>query len=146
MGVEKPTPNGFSGEEMCQICRYAGMSDKLRTMGIIGYRPEVDTHRLSAQLQAQMIWYFLEGVHHRKNDFPVTTEGMVEYIVPLKQLDYQLTFWKSKRSGRWWLQVPVKTKKQYQRHRLIPCSYEDYQLAGQDQLPDRLLEAFRRFP
>ena len=135
MGVEKPTPNGFSGEEMCQICRYAGMSDKLRTMGIIGYRPEVDTHRLSAQLQAQMIWYFLEGVHHRKNDFPVTTEGMVEYIVPLKQLDYQLTFWKSKRSGRWWLQVPVKTKKQYQRHRLIPCSYEDYQLAGQDQLP-----------
>jgi formiminoglutamase len=70
----------------------------------------------------------------------------VEYIVPLKQLDYQLTFWKSKRSGRWWLQVPVKTKKQHQRHRLIPCSYEDYQLAGQDQLPDRLLEAFRRFP
>jgi formiminoglutamase len=146
MGIENPTPNGFSGEEMCQICRYAGMSDKLRTMGIIGYHPEADTHRLSAQLQAQMMWYFLEGVHHRKNDFPVTTEGMVEYIVPLKQLDYQLTFWKSKRSGRWWLQVPVKTKKQHQRHRLIPCSYEDYQLAGQDQLPDRLLEAFRRFP
>ncbi len=146
MAVDRPTPNGFSGEEMCQICRYAGMSDKLRTLGIIGYHPDRDSFQLSAQLQAQMIWYFLEGVHHRKNDFPVTIEGMVEYIVPLKQLDYQLTFWKSKRSGRWWLQVPVKTKKQHQRHRLIPCSYEDYQLAGQDQLPDRLLQAFRRFP
>jgi len=146
LSVGTPTPNGFTGEEICQICRYAGMSDKLRTIGIIGYHPERDSHQLAAQLQAQMIWYFLEGVHHRKNDFPVTVEGMVEYIVPLKQLDYQLTFWKSKRSGRWWLQVPVKTQKQHQRHRLIPCSYEDYQLAGQDQLPDRLLQAFRRFP
>lgn len=146
MAVEQPTPSGFSCEEACQICRYAGMSDKMRTFSLYGYQQGKDAHQLTAQVQAQMIWYLVDGIHHRKNDFPVTAEGMVEYIVELKQLDYQLTFWKSKRSGRWWMQIPVKTKAAHLRHRLVPCSYEDYLKAGQDELPDRLLHAFRRFP
>ncbi|NRB64398.1 MAG: arginase family protein [Saprospiraceae bacterium] len=143
--VAAPSPSGFSSEEACQICRYAGMSDKMRTFSIVGYAPTKDNHQLSAQVQAQMLWYLIDGIYHRKNDFPVTTAGMVEYIVEYKQLDYQLTFWKSKKSGRWWMQIPVKTKAAHQRHRLLPCSYQDYQKASQDEMPDRLLNALRRF-
>lgn len=142
---QQASPSGFFTEDACQICRYAGMSDKLRAFGIYGFDPEKDKRQQTAQVMAQMIWYFIEGFYSRKNDFPVSTEGLVEYIVDFKDHDYQLTFWKSNRSGRWWMQVPVKTTKKLQRHRLIPCSYNDYKKASQDELPERLLRALQRF-
>ena len=144
-GQSKASPNGFNMEEACQISRYAGMSDKLKSFGIYGFRAALDRKRQTAQAIAQMIWYFLDGFHNRKNDFPVSNEGLVEYIVSFKKLDYQLTFWKSTKSGRWWMQVPVKHKKKINRHRLIPCSYNDYRLASQEELPDRLFKALKRF-
>lgn len=144
-GQFRATPTGFSAEEACQLSRYAGMSDKLKSFGIFGFQHEWDRDAQTAQVVAQMVWYFLEGFYNRKNDFPVSTEGLVEYIVEYKQMDYQLTFWKSQRSNRWWMQVPLKIGKKYNRHKLIPCSYNDYKLACQDELPDRLLNAFKRF-
>jgi hypothetical protein len=39
----------------------------------------------------------------------------------------------------------VKTKKKHHRHRLIPCSYNDYLLASKGELPDRISAAFGRF-
>lgn len=144
-GQMAPTPSGFTVEEACQICRYAGLSDKLGAFGIYGYWPEYDQREQTGQAVAQMLWYFLDGFFHRKNDYPLSNEGLVEYIVSVKNLDFQLVFWKSKKSGRWWIQVPVKTPKKLQRHRLIPCSYNDYRMACQDELPDRLFNAFRRF-
>ena len=87
----------------------------------------------------------MEGVHHRKGDYPMSTDGLTEYIVELKQYDYPITFWKSNWSGRWWIQVPMKVRKRHARHRLVPCSYQDYKLACQDKLPERLINAFKRF-
>jgi formiminoglutamase len=144
-GVSQPSPSGFTVEEACQITRYAGMSDKLKTFGIYGYQQKYDHQKQGAMAVAQMIWYFLDGFYNRKGDYPVSTEGLTEYIVEYKSLDYQLTFWRSEKSGRWWMQVPVKSKSKYQRHRLVPCSYNDYLLACQDELPERLLNALRRF-
>lgn len=144
-GQSLATPSGFSLDEACQICRYAGMSDKLKSFGIYGFRKANDRKAQTAQAVSQMIWYFIDGFYNRKNDYPISNEGLVEYIVELKNQDYPLTFWKSKRSGRWWMQIPIKTNKKYQRHRLIPCSYNDYKLAGQGELPERLLSALRRF-
>ena len=139
------TPTGFTAEEACQLSRYAGMSDKLRAFAILGWQSARDRDAQTAQLVAQMVWYFIEGVYNRKRDFPVSTDGLVEYIVEIKHLEDQLTFWKSRRSSRWWMQVPVKTSKKYTRHRLIPCSYNDYQRACQGEPPDRLLNAYKRF-
>ena len=144
-GQNQATPSGFHVEEACQITRYAGLSDKLKAFGIYGYRKGFDRNGQTAKAIAQMIWYFLDGFYNRKGDFPASTEGLIEYIVEFKALDYQLTFWKSEKSGRWWMQVPVKTQHKYQRHRLVPCSYNDYLKACQDELPDRLLNALRRF-
>ncbi|MBK7476021.1 MAG: arginase family protein [Haliscomenobacter sp.] len=144
-GQSSPSPSGFILEEACQVCRYAGMSDKLKAFGLFGFRSSMDRKTQTAQAVAQMIWYFLDGFHHRKGDFPASVEGLVEYVVDLKQLDYQLTFWKSQKTGRWWIQVPVKTARKHQRHRLIPCSYNDYKQACQDELPERLIAAFKRF-
>ncbi len=121
------------------------MSEKVKSFGIFGYKASLDRKAQTANVLAQMIWYFIDGLSHRKGDFPISTEGLTEYIVEVKSLDFTVTFWKSQRSGRWWLQVPVKTSKQQQRHRLIPCSYNDYKLASQGELPDRLVNGLKRF-
>ncbi len=140
-----PSPSGFTAEEACQICRYAGMSDKLKAFGIFGFQAERDHSGQSAQVVAQMIWYCIEGFYQRKGDFPASTDGMVEYVVELKDIDQPLVFWKSNRTGRWWMQLAVKTGRKPQRHRLIPCTYNDYRMACRDELPDRLIHALRRF-
>lgn len=144
-GVKYPSPSGFSVEEACQLSYYAGISDKLKGFYLLGYHPEKDLRFQSAMAMAEMVWYFLDGFYQRKGDYPASSEGLTEYIVELKRYDYQLTFWKSKFSGRWWIQVPVKVRQRDMRHRLIPCSYEDYKLAIKDELPDRLIRAFKRF-
>ena len=143
--VENPSPSGFLSEEACQIARYAGMNDKLTSIGFYGYCPQLGQNDLTAQTVSQLIWYFIDGFNNRQKDFPASMNQLVEYIVDLKDFDHQLTFWKSNKTGRWWLQVPVKTKRKLQRHRLIPCSYDDYLTASKGDLPSRLLNAFQRF-
>ena len=140
-----PSPSGFSLDESCMICRYAGMSDKLKAFNIVGMNTKVSPHGLTAQSIAQLVWYFLDGVNHRKKDFPVSMDGLMEYIVDLKDHDYQLTFWKSTKSGRWWMQIPFKRGKSIERHRLVSCSYGDYKEASNGDLPDRLLHALRKY-
>lgn len=144
-GVENASPSGFFTEEACQISRYAGMSDKLTSIGFYGFKRESDKGRQTAMTVAQLVWYFLDGFYNRKNDFPASMDDLVEYIVDFKGHDYQLTFWKSNKTGRWWLQVPVKTKKKHERHRLIPCSHRDYLQACNEELPARLVNAMKRF-
>lgn len=144
-GVSQATPSGLFSEEACQIARYAGMSDKLRAFGIYGLRPDLDRRRQTAQLCAHLIWYFTDGFCNRKQDFPISTDGLLEYIVDFKALDLHLTFWKSSKSGRWWLQVPEPPPQDLQRHRLVPCSYSDYVQACNGELPARLVNALKRF-
>lgn len=144
-GVSTPSPSGYFTEEACQLCRYAGMSDKLTSFGLYGLKPEADRDGQTAQTAAQMLWYVMEGVFNRKGDYPVDTKGLTEYVVAFRKQNYQLTFWKSVKSGRWWMQIPVATQRKLERHRLIPCSYQDYQSACREELPERLVQALQRF-
>jgi formiminoglutamase len=139
------SPNGVTSEEACQLMRYAGMSDKVSSIGIYNYRPSTDQHELTAQLIAQMIWYFMDGFYNRKHDYPITNElDFTKYIVNLSDNEYDLTFWKSKKSGRWWLEVPFTVDKRFERQQLVPCAYADYQEAMQNVLPDRWMRMFEK--
>ena len=144
-GTKNSTPSGFFTEEACQICRYAGMSEKLTSISFFNYSLENDNKNQTAHVISQMIWYFIDGFFHRKNDYPASTDSLTEYIVESRKYSHQITFWKSEKTGRWWMQIPIKTKRKLQRHQLIPCSYNDYQLTTREELPNRLLNAFRRF-
>jgi formiminoglutamase len=141
-----PNPSGLWLEEACQLARYAGMSDKLTAFGIYGFHIQDPLPTdVTAQSVAQLIWYFMEGFYNRKQDYPIGMRNLTQYIVDVKEFDFQITFWKSHKSGRWWVQIPVKTRKKQERHRLIPCSYNDYLSACRDELPERLFNAYRRF-
>ena len=131
-------PNGFYGEDACQICRYAGLNDKLTSIGFYEFNPAYDTNGQTAMLLAQMIWYFIDGVYHRKKDFPLQPKSQyLIYRASLKDNTHELVFVKSKKTDRWWMQVPypVGTSKN-ERYHLVPCRYEDYQIAVSGEMPD----------
>ncbi|HTB31274.1 MAG TPA: formimidoylglutamase [Bacteroidia bacterium] len=141
------TPNGLYGEEACQIMRYAGMSDKLSSVGIYELNPLFDNRGQTAHLAAQMIWYFLEGFSNRKNDFPVVAgKDYMKYRVAIKAPEHEIVFYKSLKTDRWWMEVPFKVddKSRFERHHLVPCSYEDYLLACSEEMPDRWWQAYQK--
>jgi arginase family enzyme len=137
-GNANATPNGFHGEEACQIARYAGMSDKLSSIGFYELNPAFDQAEQTAHLQAQMIWYFLEGFSNRKKDFPIGNRGDFT--------KYEIIFYKSPKSDRWWMDVPYPPNKKikYERHHLVPCSYQDYQIACKEEMPDKWWLTFQK--
>jgi formiminoglutamase len=134
------TPNGFYGEEACQIIRYAGLSDKLTSIGFYELNPQFDKNGQTAHLVAQMIWYFIDGFYNRFHDFPFKEEDdYTRFRVTINDHKEELVFYKSKKSDRWWMEIPLQSelKIKYQRHYLVPCSYRDYQTACNNDIPDR---------
>ena len=65
-GVYFSSPNGFYGEEACQIARYSGISDKVSFFGVYDLSPEFDKHDQTVHLTAQIIWHFLDGFYQKK--------------------------------------------------------------------------------
>jgi hypothetical protein len=146
-GCALTSPNGFYGEEICQIMRYAGLSDKLTSLGIYEVNPTYDTHEQTAHLAAQMIWYFIDGYLSRYNEFPYKDKDQyVKYMVRIEGHGDEIVFYKSKRSDRWWMEVncPPDIQVKYARHYLVPCSYKDYQTACENDIPDRWWQAYQK--
>jgi len=144
-GTPFPSPCGIYSEEASQLTYFAGLSDKLTSLGIFGYHPEYDTKGLTAQLIAQMIWYFADGVFSRKQDLPFDQSQYTRYQVNPKLVSEDIVFWKSKKTDRWWVQVSGTDKDKAGRDRIVPCSASDYKQASNGELPDRFLSAVKRF-
>lgn len=145
-GSGNASPNGFYGEEACQIARYAGMSDKLSSIGFYEVNPAFDKANQTAHLVAQIIWCFIDGYYNRKKDFPFDHAHFTKYMVSIKNHKYEIIFYKSNKSDRWWMKVPYHEDKKikYEQHHLIPCSYNDYQTACKDDMPDRWWQNFKK--
>lgn len=137
-GNANATPNGFYGEQACQICRYAGMNDKLSSIGFYEFNPAYDQNGQTAMLLAQMVWYFVDGFYNRKKEYPMLPKSnYVTYRTNLKDGPHEVVFVKSKKSDRWWMQVPYPSGlSKNERHHLVPCRYEDYLLANSGEMPD----------
>jgi len=135
------TPNGFNGKEICSLSRYAGISDKVSLFGIFNH----NNSKQEAVLVAQIIWYFIEGFHYRSNEYPFgRKDNYLKYIVPLD--DEQLVFYKSDKTERWWIEIPYVSNgnNKLKRNTLLPCSYEDYLGACNQELPERWWKAQRK--
>jgi len=95
------SPNGFNGREICAIARYAGISDKVSLFGVY----EIENSSLSAQLVAQIIWYFIEGLSFRIKERPNSqSDDFTKFTVPTDS--EELIFFKSHITQRWWVEVP----------------------------------------
>lgn len=146
-GNKNATPNGLSSDECCSVMRYAGLSDKLTSVGVYEYNPEFDPHGQTAHLIAQMIWYFVEGVRNRRNDVPVDNHSSyLRYRVAFDELDQEVLFYKSVKTDRWWMNVPfpANSGNRFKRHEMVPCSYQQYQSACNNEMPDLWLKTYQK--
>jgi len=146
-GCAQAGPNGFYGEEAAQMCRYAGMSDKLTSFGLYEYNPKFDRSGQSAHLIAQMIWCFFEGFLSRKSDYPIGDYSDYQrYIIHLQEEAHELVFYKSPRTDRWWMDVPYPagTIERFERHHLVPCTYAEYLQATREEMPDRWWRTYQK--
>ena len=138
------SPNGFYGEEICAISRYAGISDKVSSFGIYEYNSKHDNNDQTAHLIAQMIWYFIEGVNFRVKDYPFSGKENYQKFTVLLEDDEPLLFYKSNKSGRWWIEINILSNNKYKRHALIPCTYKDYTDATKQVIPEKWYKAMRK--
>ncbi|WGH74102.1 formimidoylglutamase [Tenacibaculum tangerinum] len=138
------SPNGFYGEEICAIARYAGISDKVTSFGIYEYNSTLDSNFQTANLIAQMIWYFIEGVNSRAKDYPFATKESYQKFTVLLNDDDPINFYKSDKSGRWWMEINLISNNKHKRHTLIPCNYRDYEQALQQKTPERWYKALQK--
>lgn len=129
------TPNGLTGEEACTLMQYVGMSPVANTFGIYGYIPEHDVHNITAKQISQMLWYLMEGMIKCKSEAPFTdVDNFNEFKLIFSEIE--TTFRQSKRTGRWWMQVPD--------GKFIACSYKDYKTACNNEIPERWMRALER--
>jgi formiminoglutamase len=141
-GSSQPSPNGFYSEEACQLSRYAGISDKLSCFGLFEVCPGNDIQGQTINLSAQIIWYFLEGLNQRRKEYPLNNpKNFTKYIVTLEGKGEDLVFYKSQESSRWWIEVPS-TK--YNSNVIMACTYDDYQKASNQELPDRWWRTYQK--
>lgn len=146
-GTSRPGPNGFHGEEICQLMRYAGVSEKVSSLAVYELDPERDQDGVTSQLAAQMIWCFLDGFRSRTNDLPwMDRKRFTKFRVPIKGHEQELVFFKSTVSDRWWIDVPYRAEQEarFERHHLVPCSLTDYQMACKEEVPDRWWRTFQK--
>lgn len=129
------SPNGFNGEEACVLMRYAGMSPNVNSVGIYGYEPKSDKDDLTAKQISHLLWYILDGRSKGRREAQLDEkDSFNEYHTVFAEVE--TTFLQSKKTGRWWMQLPART--------FIACSYKDYLLASSNEIPERWLRAQER--
>ena len=138
-GGTRPQPFGLTGEEACQICWYAGLNEKLSSTGFYGYNPaHDDAMGKTAQVISTMAWYFIEGYYHRREEQDFMANDYLRFVVSMPAEPETITFFKSRITEKWWMEVPYPVgKKKYARNCIVPCSYSDYEKATRGDLPER---------
>jgi formiminoglutamase len=143
-GTISPSPNGFYGEEICLLARYAGISDNLKVFGLFDVNPDLDIRSQTSGLAAQILWFFLEGFSQKQYETPVlsnTDSGrFIKYHVQVTDLDDDLIFVKSNLTDRWWMELPAGAD----RNIYIACSHEDYLKANRNEVPERWVQGYER--
>jgi formiminoglutamase len=141
---QKFSPNGLDGKEICAIARYAGISNKVSSFGIYEYKPSKDDN-ITSMLISQMLWYFIEGVNFRINDDDFSDDRNYQKFITLVD-SQELVFYKSNKTGRWWIEIPFLTEinNKLKRHTLLPCMHQDYMDACNNKVPDRWYKAFQK--
>ena len=139
-GSLRYTPNGLRSEEICQLARYAGLSNRLKVFGLFEIASENDQNNLTVKLAAQIVWYFIEGYINRDIEKPDSNENNIIYKVEVDSVDQPIIFIKHSITGRWWMQIETtENMKLY-----FACSEKEYQQASNNEIPELWLNYIQK--
>jgi len=139
-------PNGFFNHEICQLAKYAGISDKLTSIGLFNCYMEGVGLKEHQQI-AQIMWYFIDGVSQRYGDFPIgSKKAYTKFTVYFDKEEHEIVFYKSNVSARWWMEVPYPpvNNVKFERHHMVPCNKEDYDFALLGDVPNLWWKTYQK--
>ncbi|RYZ26845.1 MAG: arginase, partial [Sphingobacteriales bacterium] len=90
---------------------------------------------LTAKQISQMIWYAIDGRSRGQREAKLDDQSAFNEFY-LAFAEVETTFLQSKKTGRWWMQLPDKN--------FIACSHRDYLQASTNEIPERWLRAQER--
>ena len=137
----KGMPNGLDSRAICAMSRYAGISDRLSVVGFF----DLPDNTFFLKLFSEVLWYFIEGFQCRFDEYPVAiSHGFKKYNVSMS--DREILFYKSIKSGRWWMEMDNKNymDNKTKSSTLLSCTHQDYLDACNDILSDRWWKATKR--
>jgi arginase family enzyme len=128
-------PNGLRGEEVCQLSRYAGLSNRLKVLGLFEIYPDEDNYDQTLKLASEIIWYFIDGHSYRSE-----SGEMLEYKVEISGLEQPMVFLRETLTGRWWFEINSISGEKI----LIACSENDYRKASDNEIPGRWIKIMQK--
>lgn len=130
-GSTNGTINGFRSEEICQLAKYAGLSQRVKVFGLFGIDPVKADDQSTIQLAAQISWYFTEGVNFRDSGTLPGPENCTTYQVQVNGIENPLLFLKNNITGQWWMKLENNSKEPL----FFACSEIVYQQASENEIP-----------
>jgi len=130
-----PSPNGLYAEEICQLASFAGNATHCQVFGVF----DATCNLATSQMAAQILWYFVDGFSRRVQEDPALDPGQfVRYLIPLQGYDQTLTFYKSRKTDRYWMEAYCDGDSL---PNILACTQADYQTACSGELPDRWMRS-----
>ncbi len=125
-------PNGFRGEEICQLSRLAALSSRLKVFGLFGISPGEDINGQTARLASEIIWYFIDGFGNRPGN-----SDRLTYKVEVSGLEQPVIFLREPETERWWFEISSLAGEKTE----VACSEKDYLTA---KIPGRWLKFMQK--
>jgi len=137
-GNRQFSPNGLTSEEICQLAKYSGISEKTCCYFLCECNPEIDFNEQTSVLSAHILWHIIDSISNRKGDYPhESIDELNKYMVNTEEFGSFFVFYKSLKTDRWWIEIINEVENTT---KLTPCNYDDYLNACQNVIPDIYLQ------
>lgn len=133
-GLNTAWPSGLNTEELCQIAKIAGSSNRLKAILLDAGDLAASPGQFESRLIVEFFWYLLEGIQCKQKDHPAFNSNISEYVVNMADFDTELIFVKSNISNKWWLRIQDSETNPF-----LSCAHEEYQQSVRNEIPERLL-------
>ncbi|MDR1130637.1 MAG: hypothetical protein LBK96_06620 [Prevotellaceae bacterium] len=126
--------NGLYSEEVCQISRYAGISDNLKIANVFCH-DKIEKNGQKNELIAQIVWHIIDGIVNRAGEIMLNNVNRIKKIlINLERPEEQLVFYHSDITNRWWMEIQKNSETP---PLIIACMEEDYKMACRQDVPLR---------
>ncbi|MFP4557250.1 MAG: arginase family protein [Bacteroidales bacterium] len=143
-GAAFASPNGFYAEEACQIARYAGLSPRVKAFGLFELNTHNDTNGQSAHLAAQLLWHYMDAFSARtKYILQPNNPSIKKFYIKSPIPNVNLVFLHNISNDTWWMEI-IHPTNEGKEHVFIACSYNDYRMASNGDVPDRWMRVWKK--
>jgi hypothetical protein len=121
---------GLYPDVLIQLIKFASHSPNLKALFFKTGNIEENLSKNATEIIATAIWYFLEGLLQGQHKPSPNDE---KFFVSVSETEEPILFIHSLKYNKWWFQLEAEGK-------MYACTYSEYDLTVNGDLPDRILD------